>query len=307
MLARQPIDKAIAKAGEPLASQLTLTKQLKVFAYTELGLPNNKSYNSYVALKRDFPVWTVVAAEEFSVNAKQWCYLVIGCANYRGYFKRDSAIKYAEKLKLKGYETSVGGAPAYSTLGWFADPVLPSMLRYGDVEFAETLFHELAHQKLYVNGDSAFNEAFATVVGQAGAKQWLRKHRPEALSDYQEKLRATADFNVLLKSAKQSLDKVYQSDVSDAVKRELKQGVFDDLETNYNQVKETKWHGRGLFDSWFSAPLNNARLAGFSTYYDLVPDFEQLLASCDNDFPRFYRSVKEATENGSFNVPSLCI
>jgi len=139
-----------------------------------------------------------LAAPEFSVAPKQWCYPVIGCASYRGYFKKKSAQNYADKIAKKGFEVSVGGASAYSTLGWFADPLLPSMMRYGDVEFAETLFHELAHQKLYINGDSGFNEAYATVVGQEGAKRWLRKFRPNELKEYQDQIDATAEFNALV-------------------------------------------------------------------------------------------------------------
>ena len=174
MLAREPVDKVLKTANEELTGQLELSKQLKRFAIDELSLPESKSYNSYVALERDFPVWVVVAAPEFSVDAKQWCYPVIGCASYRGYFKKQSAQNYAKKISKKGFEVSVGGASAYSTLGWFSDPLLPSMMRYGDVNFAETLFHEIAHQKVYINGDSGFNEAFATVVGQEGAKRWLK-------------------------------------------------------------------------------------------------------------------------------------
>ncbi len=297
MLARQPVDKVIKTADEKLAIQLELSKELKNFAIQALGLPKSKSYNSYVALKRDFPVWVVVAALEFSVEPKQWCYPVIGCASYRGYFNKESAQNYAEKMSKKGFEVSVGGAPAYSTLGWFADPLLPSMMRYGDVEFAETLFHELAHQQLYINGDSAFNEAFATVVGQAGAKRWLVQYRPEQLSDYQSKIFATKQFNDLITESKKELGEVYETNVTDEEKRQLKQQVFDRLKQRYEKIKTDQWNNKGWFDGWFNRPINNARLASFSTYYEQVPALQRLLQSCTGDLTRFYQAVeKHGTE-----------
>jgi len=180
-------------------------------------------------------------------------------------------------------------------------------MRYGEAEFAETLFHELAHQQLYINGDSAFNEAFATVVGQTGAKQWLTKYKPSKLESYQKKLKATVEFNTLLTQTKQRLEQIYQSDVSDSDKRALKQQAFNDLQNRYTQVKEKQWQGNGWFDSWFKTPLNNARLAGFSTYYDLVPEFEKVLASCDGDLSRFYQIVETVGSNALFEEPIKCI
>ena len=306
MMARKSVDKVIVTADEKLAAQLLLSKELKAFAIAELGLPDSKSYNSYVALKRDFPVWTVVAAPEFSVDPKQWCYPVIGCASYRGYFKKQSAQNYADKIAKKGFEISVGGAPAYSTLGWFADPLLPSMMRYGDVEFAETLFHELAHQQLYINGDSGFNEAFATVVGQEGAKRWLRKFRPNELKEYQDQINATAEFNSLVAQSKKELDQAYKLDIDDTKKRQLKEKLFVDLKQRYEDLKVQKWQGRGWFDRWFERPINNARLASFSTYYEQVPILEELLKSCDNDLVRFYKSVERQGEETPVTVNINC-
>jgi len=311
MLARQSVDKVLTNADEPLASQLKLSKELKQFAVDQLGLPDSKSYNSYVDLKRDFPVWTVVAAEEFSITPKQWCYPVIGCAAYRGYFNQQRAIKYADGLSKKGLEITVGGAPAYSTLGWFADPLLPSMMRYGDVNFAETLFHELAHQLLYINGDSSFNEAFATVVGQEGVLRWLTAKKPEELANYRSQLQATAVFNDLLSRYKKQLEVLYIGELGDVDKRQEKSAVFSALEQEYKQIKQQQWGGRGWYDRWFLRPVNNARLAAFSTYYDRVADFEALLVDCDNDLPKFYQTlsaVKKAPErkDGLILVPQKC-
>jgi len=270
MLAREPVANVVDSAAPKLQAQLVLSVQLKQFAAENLALDFPESYTQYVALEREFPVWNVVAAPEFSVQAKQWCYPVIGCASYRGYFKQDAALAYAQKMQNKGYETMVGGAPAYSTLGWFSDPILPSMLRYGDTNFAETLFHELAHQQLYINGDSDFNEAFATVVGEVGTMRWLA-----ALSEPQ------------MRSAK-------QAELAAFINR-------------YQQLKAGQWEGKGWYDRWFEKPINNARLAGFSTYYELVPSLLKLLEKCDSDFPHFYQVLSTANRlDGTVIVPDQC-
>lgn len=312
MLARKPVDKVLLTANDELKAKLILANQLRQFAVDELGLPKSKSYSTYVALERDFPVWTVVAAPEFSVHAKQWCYPVIGCASYRGYFNKQHAVNYAQTLSEKGFETSVGGAPAYSTLGWFSDPLLPSMMRYGDNDFAETLFHEIAHQLLYINGDSAFNEAFATAVGQEGTRRWLAKYRPNDLLNYQQELDATRQFNDLLSQFKVELEQVYLNPVDDQQKRQDKQQAFSLLAHRYEQMKEQQWNGKAWFDRWFSRPINNARLASFSTYYDKVPLFQALLSACDGDLTRFYETVsqlkKQAKLKNAFRqIPTQCL
>jgi len=302
MLARQPVEKVLQKARESqnteLVTQLILAQELKSFATNELSLVNNNSYTSYVALEREFPVWTVVAAGEFSLQAKNWCYPIVGCAAYRGYFSKQAAIDYAASQQSKGLETTVGGVGAYSTLGWFNDPLLPSMMRYGEADFAETLFHELAHQMLYIKGDSGFNEAFATVIGEQGALKWLKSQRPKKLAEYQLRLSARSEFNSLLKKAKQALSAVYDSTVSDEQKRADKKDVFISLEREYQQLKIDKWHGRNWFDGWFSGPMNNARLASFATYRDKVPAFYSLLDQCKHDFKdcEFSRRYSSGTQ-----------
>jgi len=288
MLSRTPINKAMRSADEKLAAQLILSQQIKAFANAELGLPETSSYNSYIDLNREFPVWTVVAAEEFSVQAKQWCYPIIGCASYRGYFKEKSANNYANKLIKRGFETTVGGASAYSTLGWFADPLLPSMMRYGDEILAETLFHEIAHQQLYINGDSEFNEAFATVVGEQGALRWLKHQGSVNLPNYQRRLQARSQFNQLLGQAKSELAVIYSGGMSDNQKRQAKVSLFAELKQRYDQLKNEQWNGVAWFDRWFDQPVNNARLAAFSTYRDRVPELERLLLDCNDDLTRFY-------------------
>lgn len=311
MLARVPIDQAIISAqknsDDELASQLLLAKQLRRYSVDHLSLPDNASYSSYVDLDREFPVWIVVAAEEFSINAKQWCYPVIGCASYRGYFSKQSAKEYAQAQQNIGFETTIGGAGAYSTLGWFADPLLPSMTRYGVAGFAETLFHELAHQQLYIKGDSGFNEAFATVVGEQGALQWLATQRPDLLVDYQRRLAARDDFSALVARLKEYLAELYGSNLATQEMRVAKHQLFSNLKNDYQQLKSNNWQGLAWYDAWFAQAVNNARIAAFGTYRDQVPEFELLFADCRSNFKLFYASLK-LTNNyqGKIIIPKQC-
>ena len=308
MLARQSIDKVLLEADADLKSKLLLAQDLKQFAVNRLALPDNQSYSSYVALEREFPVWTVVAAEEFSIQARSWCYPVIGCASYRGYFSKHAALEYAESLAKDNFETTVGGAVAYSTLGWFSDPLVPSMMRYGVADFAETMFHELAHQQLYIKNNSDFNEAFATMVGEQGTIIWLSENRPELLADYRQQLAARAEFSALIASTKQSLADVYSAEKSAGVMRKQKLEVFDRLNPEYQKLKQQSWQGKGWFDNWFKKPLNNARLAAFSTYRDQVPNFTSLLQQCGSNFTRFYNSLATAkTDQEHATVPPSCV
>jgi len=296
MLARTSIDKAIAKAEPGIARKLELSKQLKSFAVASLALPNNNSYSSYVALKREYPVWVVVAAPKTSLEAKQWCYLVIGCAAYRGYFSKKAATRYAAKLERQGWDTHVSGASAYSTLGWFADPLLPSMMSGSDAAFAEVLFHELAHQRLYFNGQSDLNEAFASLVGEQGAQLWLQQNQVEDLPAYQSSLQAQRDFGALIDGLKVDLQQAYTSSDSEQQKEEQKHQLFAQFRNQYQVLKSGKWQGRGYYDRWLSRPLNNARLAGFSTYYALLPQLELLFAACGSDFKRLYKRLEENSD-----------
>lgn len=307
MLARQPVDRAIENAQEPLRSQLMLSKQVRHFAVSELALPESRSYRHYVPLQREYPVWNVIAAEEFSIEPKYWCYLVIGCASYRGYFKEASAVEYATGLQEEGFETLVSGATAYSTLGWFSDPILPSMLRYGDIAFVETLLHEMAHQRLYVNGDSEFNEAFASLVGEEGTRRWLRQHRPEELLAYEARLKAIEQFGELVQVTKTALQEVYAQKTSDEVKRQEKRTVLRQMQDEYDRVKSTQWGGKPWFDHWFKQPINNARLASFSTYRASIPALSALLNGCDGDLARFYQQLELAEQVAErVIIPTQC-
>jgi len=308
MLARQPLDRAIAKSEGQRRDLLVLAKSLRQYAVDELALPDNRSYLSFVDMRRKHPVWSVVAAPEFSIKPVSWCYPVVGCASYRGYFSEKAAEKYAAKMQEKGLETVVGGVAAYSTLGWFNDPLIPSMMRRGDVALAEIMFHELAHQELYVKGNSAFNEAFATVVGEHGALRWLREFHPEKVAAYQERMQVRGDFSALIKTTKQSLKALYATTLSPADMREQKQAVINQLKHSYEELKDQRWSGKAWYGAWFKRPVNNARMAAFATYRDLVPKFEALLQHCEHDFARFYATVKLQKQQGKqARVAEQCV
>ena len=302
MLARQSIKKAIANSEGETKRQLEIAVVMRRFAVERLALPDNNSYLSYVPLKREYPVWSVVAAPEFSLRPQSWCYPVIGCAAYRGYFSEAAAQRYAEGLKKKNLETEVGGATAYSTLGWFNDPLIPPMMRSGDIYLAQIMFHELAHQQLYVNGNSAFNEAFATVVGEQGTLLWIQENEPEKEANYRQIMQVRNDFTGLIKQTKERLDPVYQAESSDKQKRQQKQAVFDQLRSDYETLKAEKWDGKKYYRSWIEEPLNNAKLASFATYRDLVPAFEALFDQCGRDYAKFYAVVSLQKGKGKESV-----
>ena len=307
MLARQSIDKVIEKSEGKRKQLLISAKRLRQFAVDELSLPNNDSYLSFVDMRRKHPVWSVVAANEFSISAVHWCYPVVGCASYRGYFSEAAAIAYADKMSEKGFETDVGGVTAYSTLGWFNDPLIPSMMNRGEVSMAEVMFHELAHQQFYVKGNSAFNEAFATVVGEYGTLRWLERNRPDLVLIYQQRMRVRSDFSALVKLTKQRLQNVYKAAINKEEMRDSKEAVFGQFVEDYEELKQKRWSGKGWYGAWINKPLNNARMASFGTYRDLVPQFVALLQSCGGSFERFYHAVKSQKGKGKLAiVPEAC-
>lgn len=293
MLARKPIGQVLKNADEPLKQQLLTAIEIRRFATNELGLPDNQSYTSYVQLKNDPPIWNVIAAEEFSLRGKQWCYPIIGCASYRGYYHRDDADKHAKMLEKKGYEVHLSSATAYSTLGWFADPLTSAMFKRGEASLAELVFHELAHQQLYVNGDSRFNEAFASAVGEQGAIRWLQMtNRNTLLEKYRQSLGIRDDFIDLINDTKIKLQTIYESEQTPDQMREQKKAVFDGMRRAHQKLIKEKWNGKKWYSRWFSQPINNARLVAISTYRDLVPEFIGLFQRCEQDFTRFYKAVE---------------
>jgi predicted aminopeptidase len=307
---RQPIAQLLTdeRTPETLRTRLEYVSAARTFASQELALPDNDSYRSYADVGRPYVVWNVFATDEFSIKPRRWCFPIAGCVVYRGYFKEDNAKNYARRLRLHGSDTAVGGVAAYSTLGHFKDPVLNTMLGWSDVQLASTLFHELAHQVVYVPGDSEFNEAFATVVEEAGLQRWLASRgQLQDLDAWNEQRERNAQFVALLLQTRQRLEALYQSDLPDDQKRDRKQYEFGVLKLQYSQLKAEQWKGYRGYDAWFSRTLNNAHLVSAATYYGCVPGLRRLLQSVDGDLPRFYEKARElAKETREARATAVC-
>lgn len=294
MRAREPIDKLLSSdsTDAELRTKLQTLVDARQYAVDKLSLPQNDSYNTYVETGRRYVTWNVVAAEEFSLRAKTWCFPVAGCVNYKGYFAEEDAKAYAEELKEQNLDVNIGGASAYSTLGWFDDPVLDTMLSGGDIRYVGTLFHELAHQLLYVKDDSNFNEAFASFVEQEGIRIWLTdRDEVDRIERYNAFLGRSADFSALLKSTREALLAVYNDDTTDEVKRAGKQAALDDMQTNYQALKKS-WNDYAGYDGWFSREVNNARLVSVATYRKFIPAFAAMYVDANRELPAFYEKAK---------------
>ena len=290
-----PIERLLADpALDPkLKAQLERALRIRDYASRELGLPHNRSYRSYADLARPFVVWNVFAAAEFSVDAKQWCFPFAGCVGYRGYFSEAEAREYAAALAAEGYDVHVGGVPAYSTIGWFADPVLNTFIHYPEPELARLLFHELAHQLLYVRDDTVFNESFATVVEQIGLDRWLASFGNDADRERVKQLqRFRADFRALIGHARGELAELYAGTGSPEQKRQRKAEIFAGLRRAY-ESQRLNWSGFAGYDRWFAQPLGNAHLASVAIYTQRVPAFEALFVRSGRDLSRFYAAVRE--------------
>lgn len=296
MHARQDIVDILASdnVDSELRGKLELAQQIRSFASSDLGLPDNDSYKSYVATGKDSVTWNVVAADEFSVKAKTWCFPVAGCVSYKGFFDKADALRLEAELRDEGMDTTVNGATAYSTLGWFDDPLLDTMLKGHKVRLAGLIFHELAHQKLYIKGDSDFNEAYASFVEQAGVRAWLRaSNGVYRLDDYSALLRRGEQFSGLLMSTREQLMQSYADEsLSDTEKRHTKEAVFSQMQTNYALLK-IEWNDYAGYDRWFSRKLNNARMVASSTYRRWVPAFAAIFRENDEDLNKFYRVVEK--------------
>jgi predicted aminopeptidase len=297
MRARKPIGKVIADPNTPpsLKDTLTEVEAAREFASRELKLPDNKSYRSYANINRPFVVWNVVATPEFSVHPKQWCFPIAGCVAYRGYFSERRARKFAAGLKKRGFDVTLDGVPAYSTLGKLADPVLSTMLPYGPDELAATIFHELAHQLLYVKNDTQFNEAFATTVENVGLERWLAFNgHIDRFQRYRKDSNRERQYVELFAHTRTQLAQLYASGEPAGSMREKKAQAFAQLADEIRNLEKRQGLQREtLYDQWIKEGLNNARLASEANYYDCVPGFERLLADSGNDLPRFYAAAKE--------------
>jgi predicted aminopeptidase len=278
-----------------LKLRLETARQIRTFAVRELALPDNQSYRNYAALTRPFVLWNVVATPELSMTPLQWCFPVAGCVNYRGYYSKEAASDYARSLRAEGDDVQIGGVPAYSTLGWFNDPLISTFIHYPDAELARLIFHELSHQVVYVAGDSQFNESFATAVEEAGVERWLAAFGNDAMrKTYQAYATRKRDFIALLLGTRHALEDVYKSDATIPAKRAAKARQFQQLQADYQRMK-AGWGGYAGYDRFFAEPLSNAHLASIATYSDFVPAFRALLAR-EKTFPAFYAAARRLAE-----------
>ena len=294
LLARaKPIPDVIEQGGDAaLAARLTRVREIRAYASRELLLPDNASYTRYTDLGRPFVLWNVFAAPPLSLQPRQWCFPVAGCVNYRGYFREAEARAEAARLRAQGDDVHVSGVPAYSTLGWFDDPVLSSFVRWPDTELARLVFHELAHQLLYVKDDSVFNESFATAVEEIGAARWIAAQHSAALevqATRSQRLRVA--FRAIVTDTRAKLEAIYASRASDDEKRAAKSAAFASMKAAYEQAKAGE-PGLAGYDRWFAQDPNNASLAAVALYSDRVPAFRQLFAESDGDLARFYERVR---------------
>lgn len=298
----RPIDEIIATTTDKrLAERLERAREIRAYASRELGLPENASYTRYADLGRPFVVWNVVAAPALSLKPREWCYPVAGCVNYRGYFNEADAKAEAARLSDAGDDVHIGGVPAYSTLGWFSDPLLSSFVRYPDTALARLVFHELAHQVVYVNDDSEFNESFATAVEEAGVSRWIAaqaaspKHAA-LVSEHLRSARLRREFARVVRDARPNLAVIYASDANDDEKLAQKRAVFAAMRRAYEEAKAGE-PGLAGFDRWFAGydgrGPSNAALAAVALYDTKVPAFRAMLAEAAGSLPDFYARVRE--------------
>ncbi len=273
-------------------ARLELARDIREYASQTLKLPENRSYRIYADLGRPAALWNVFAAPELALELKTWCYPVAGCVAYRGYFNRRRADANAADLKAQGYETFVGTVGAYSTVGWFNDPLLNTVIKRSDPELAAVIFHELAHQRLFLPGDTAFSESFATAVEIEGVRRWLTdRGKPDEFAGYMQKLKRREQFMELVLRYRKQLETLYASTKSDDAKRAEKARIFDDLRRDYAALKAS-WDGYSGFDVWLTnGELNNARMGAVGVYHQHVPAFQALLVKLNGDFEAFYREV----------------
>ncbi len=290
----RPVDDVLndARTTPELRRSLAAAKQVLRYAHEELGLPDNGSYRQFAALDRPYVVWNVFVAPEFSLELHTWCFPVAGCVGYRGYFDEKDAQQFAAGKAAQGSDVAVRGALAYSTLGFFRDPLLSTVVHLPPADVAGLVFHELAHQRIYVAGDTAFNESFATLVEQEGTIRWLEVNtNSEGLCAYLVGLQREREVYALLEQARARLKAVYASKQTEEARRKAKEAELTQLRERYRQLR-AQWHEPPYFDGWFRQPLNNAALAAIAAYRSYVGQLRVILDSEGGDLERFYRRVE---------------
>jgi predicted aminopeptidase len=294
MAKARPLDEWIADPATPpeLRQRLETARRIREFASKGLKLPQNNSYLTYAELDRSYVVWNVFAAPRFSVEPKLECFPFTGCVSYRGFYSEDEARRHAEKLREAGHDVYVGGVPAYSTLGWFDDPLLSTFIRYPDAQLARLVFHELAHQLVYAKGDTTFNESFAVAVEEEGVKRWLQQeNRTAELAEFRTGQARKREFVERVSQTRERLAAIYRMDLSPEAMLEHKRGEWERLRGSYPGI---------------SPEPNNAFLASIAIYTELVPAFERLLAE-SGSLEEFYARVKQLAKSGKRDIDDLLV
>ena len=290
--ARETVSKVLADpaSDRTLRAHLEQSQKARDFASQHLHLPDNQSYRLYADIGRPYVVWNVFVTAEFSLSPQNHCFPIAGCVAYRGYYRQGAARGEAALQRLQGMDVSISGVEAYSTLGWFNDPILNSMLGWGDERLASLIFHELAHQRFYLKDDTEFNESFATFVEQQGTRQWrLARGLPPA-SD--ARARQREQFTQLLLDCRARLETLYGLPLPSEQMRQRKNAEFERLRSDYRTLRDSQWAGDKRYDAWIYAPMNNARLLPFGLYEQWVPACAELFKQSAGDWQRFYAAVE---------------
>ncbi len=276
---------------QPFVSrQLVAVDGIRKFATEHLSLPGDESYGKYADLGREHVVWVLYAAPEFSLKPKTWHYPAVGEMSYRGYFREQDTVELSHQLKNEGYDVFIGGVDAYSTLGWFHDPVLNTFVNYPDIDLAETIFHELTHRKVFHWGDTVFNESLANTVAEEGVKRWLKQEgRLADLRKYEGRLVRRREFYHEIDRSRLGLEALYASSQPDSVKRQKKAAILAKLRDQFRELRR-RWGGHGL-EAWLHEDINNGHIVSLNLYADKMPVFENLLKECDGNLDLFYQKA----------------
>jgi predicted aminopeptidase len=275
-----------------LRQRLLLVEQIRVFSVETLSLPASGSYSKYVQLDRPYALQNLFAAPEFSTDLHRWCYPIAGCAVYRGYYDEKLLAEYRQQLEAQNFDTHISNVPAYSTLGWFDDPVLSSFIYWPDYRLAGLLFHELTHQRIFVENDTRFNESLAVAVQQAGTALWLRSsHRNAQQDEFQRWVEYQREVIELIRETRETLAELYRSEASATIKRNQKLVIFADARQSYSALA-SRLNYPGGYENWFAGDLNNAKLGSVAAYYEQTPAFLAILKAHNTDFAAFFDTVE---------------
>lgn len=292
---RQSINRLLADLQIPAKqkNQFRRILDLREFAQKELNLPVNNHYLTFVELNRPYVLWNVYAAPEFDFAPKTWCYPIVGCTAYRGYFSKTNAHRYAEQLNQEGFDVYVGGVTAYSTLGWFDDPIYSTFIDFSEARLAALIFHELAHQIVYVKDDTTFNESFATAVEQEGLRRWMESRgKTDAYHNYLRAYERRLHFNQLIQEYRKKLESLYEKNMPIEEKRREKEYIIYRLKDEYYKLNQ-HWNGYAGYDPWFRNSINNAQINTVSIYNDMAPAFLELIEQNGGDLSLFYETCQK--------------